>query len=376
MLRRDEEQIKSAKELLNKGRAILTEECGTGKTIITLLAARATNLPVYVCCQASVIDQWHKEAELVGLKKDIKVISYNKFPKVRRTLKGSGVFIVDEVHKMSKNWKQSDLLKSVRFFSSKNPYLWLLSATPSEHRPLDFYWLLKLVDGHRLSKEDFRIKFCGAYYHPYLRSPYGGKLLVDGKPTNIKELLGLFDSVSIKNAKRKLKVNKKVLLFPSTGIILPKFEETAKYRASMGHIKLSYIKKLVEKDRQVADNVLFFTWHRDITKGLAEFLGCKYIIGGQSARDRQDAISSGLKEGRLVVSLLAGGVGLNGLDSFSKCIFVELSYSPATDKQAYMRMVRDKKDREIEVVWCVTKDEHTFMVNNRKKDYLVGVGVI
>ena len=67
---------------------------------------------------------------------------------------------------------------------------------------------------------------------------------------------------------------------------------------------------------------------------------------------------------------MAGGQSINELSEFNTACFVELSWSPSIDQQAILRMCRTDKDKELMVYYLICDDEHTWMVNQGKENYL------
>lgn len=353
-------QLKAAEKLINLKKAILCEDCGIGKTMTALIACKKLNLKTYIVTPASNKSSWIKDAKILGFT-NYEVVSWAKLKD--NNWVGKGVFVVDEAHRCTK-WS-SLRTQAVYWFSRKNDYIFLLTATPSQHRPLDFYWLLKLCKVFTQSKDIFRLTFCGAYQRNIGRK----RILVDGVPTRIPELKALFDKVKIKEYDRKIDFNFKHIILNTPNKSKPEFNEIALFRKENGEEKLKEFKRLTTQK----SGAIFFTYHRSITKELAEFLGCPFIVGGQSTKERNLAIDEGVKKKTLVISIKAGGEAINGLDAFNTCYFLELTYSPLIDRQAILRMVRDENDATLYVNYFVSKDEHTYVVNNGKKIYLGGV---
>ena len=366
---RDKQQVKSVKELLEKKKAILTEDCGGGKTFEALYAGKKTGLPVYIVCPANVKAHWQETAD--KLKMEVEISSYNKIWATYKTWKKKGVLICDECHKgigQKEFWK-SNTIRAIFYLSRRCSYIFLLSATPSQHRPMDFYWLLKLTDAWEYDRDFFRHRYMSAYYNKNIRVR-GRPILLDGAVSNVKELVKIFDKVRIQNFKRKLKFKIKTIKAPDTGYEEPQFQDVALWRSLVGKIKLKWFKHYLKSRGLMKKRAIYFTHHREITIELAGFLGCDYIIGGQRATVRQKIFDNLDKHKKVVVSLKAGGEGINELDGFDTCFFVECNYSPLQDRQAVLRMARDKKTKVLYVNYFITKDEHTYAVNKRKHLYL------
>ena len=369
MTPRSEAQKASIKSLFEKKRAILSDDCGGGKTFIALYAAKQTGLPVTVICPAAVKPHWAEIAQKLGIAPQI--VSFNKCFDEFPTFK-FGTLIVDECHKGigQKEYRKSKCLKAIVDSAELSRYVFLLSATPSQHRPLEFYWLLKLCKMYSPGRAEFRKRYCGAYYDNRLRDCYGNPVLKDGPNTNTDELIKRFNFVNVRNFKKPVKIHITKIIGPPTGHEYPRFSKVAEWRAEVGRIKLEGFKKYIKAKNLLKKEAIFFTHHREITIELARFLGCDAVLGGQSEKIRKKIWKRLDKQKNIVVSLKAGGEGINELGSFSRAFFVESSYSPLIDKQAILRMSRGLDYKELYVSYFLTKDEHTYMCSENKEPYL------
>lgn len=354
-------QIEAANELVRRKRALLTEDCGIGKTMASLLAAQKTGSKTYIVCPAKNKKGFIKDASLIGFT-NYEICSWAMLKKTYKKWGRDGVFIVDEAHRL-KTWN-SERVKSVFYFQQRCKYLFLLSATPSQHTPTDWYWLFKLCYIWRGTRDEFIIKFNGGYYNPKIRRK-GRMIIQKGRLTNRKMFKALINRIKIKKYNRKIKFKIKRVLFPSTGHEKPKFEETAKFRMEVGTVKLKWFMKLKCKPKGI-----FFVHHRKIATKLGEYLKCPVILGGMTDKNHTKAIKKALQVGRIVISLKAGGEAINGLDKFESCSFLELSYSPLIDRQAILRMVRDENDAEVNVTYYIARNEHNLLIQNKKSEYL------
>lgn len=362
------QQQQSINKLFTKQKALLTEPCGSGKTLIALEAARRTNLPVYVVCPANVIPHWQAEATKLGM--TIKVASWNKIVDINLEWYKLpvGVLIVDEAHFLSGTGARS---KAVIRQSKRHPYRFLVTATPLVHRPVDLYWPLKLCGAMKLSREDYRIRYCGAYLSQIRRA--GRRVLIDGNATNQDELISIFNENRVEEVTLRSKILPIVQILPEIKMDKPAFEEVSEFRHELGIKKLDY---LIAQNRQW-ENGVYFTHHKDVTIRLAEHLKCGMVIGGQTLKQREKTLQKAQIDCKVVVSLSAGGQGINGLGHFNDCFFIETSYSPATDEQAYMRLLRGKEIiKTIKVVWLISEHENAYLVNLKKMDLYKGVKCI
>ena len=253
--------------------------------------------------------------------------------------------------------------------SKKAKYLILISATLSYNSPVDWYWPLKLCNVIDVTRDEFRIKFMGAF------QMIGKRYLMDTFPTNMKLLMKLIDKVEVyTGTDRNLTINKKLIKSKAKFNSAPKFEESSAVRKEVADIKYKFFKKYHEKGK-LSKRAVIFTHHIDLTKGIAELLGCKFISGEVKASDRQQILKDFnlQKTNYVVVSILCGGAGIN-IHNCDTCYFVELGFSPKVHEQAYLRLVRSEEDTEINVNYFILEEdtqseEHAKRVVDKKDNY-------
>ena len=370
------DQLAAAQQLIQKKKAFLKADAGTGKTIAGITMAQMLQLPTLVICSKSKITDWEAEAEALGFRKLV-AINYEAVSKLRQQLTNIKVVLIDECQNMGgyntlKGRASIDLARRV-------PYAVFISATPLKANPVNLYWPLKICGAYPYTKRDFRIRYCGAYPIPWKN------ILVDSKSvTNSTELLGILEKCTVKleHPKRIVEFDTNIIevdlgiaktrLDPKTSrqvLNTPAFEQTSEVRRQLGEIKLDLFKSYIKR-HGLESKAIFFTYHRDITTGLAEVLGCPYLIGGQTKAKRLKLLQNFIQadKGYLVLST---GIGSEGLNIFNckACYFLELSYSPATYKQACFRLVRSLDDAVIQVYYFKVKNEHADLLTTLREDY-------
>lgn len=357
---------KSQKEAINKIHnkkySILTNDCGTGKTVVGAYSAVLSEYIITIVCKAANRAKWK---ETMAWFPDAKVRIITSFAQVHKVeTKGfSGTLLIDEAHKMGGYTTRRG--RKIINLAKKADKMILLTATPSFKNPIDFYWYLKMCKVYRGTSDDFKIRYCSGFRLPMKT------FIVLGKPSNIDELKTMFKKLEVNTAKtRKLTLNIKRIFTKSHGLQNPLFEEVAEFRRLIAEKKLESFYRFIRLGK-LPKRCIIFTHHKKVTKKCTELLKCDMLIGGMTEKQRTKAVSdfeSG-KNNYLVISINAGGEGLD-IENCDTCFFLELSFSPMKDRQAFLRMARSEKDKVLNVNFFISKDEHTWRVNQGKTNYL------
>ena len=356
-------------DLMRKKRLCLLQAgCGFGKTITSLYAS--LGLKTLVVCPARVVDKFKSTAKALNhhLVSVISIEAITYRYKEHKTV-AYDCIIIDECHKLRHRGKpRTDRIARLAL---KCTYRFLLSATPSQNSPSDFYMSLRLLEAHRLDYNSFRIRYCGAYRIPHLTTG-----LIDGKPTNQNELFKLVNSVRIlAKDTRKLVLNYKIINLetPEYLTIPPKFEDTAKYNYSLGEFKTINFIRMIKKGL-IKGPAVIFMHHLQLINLVQKELNAPIIIG--KTKDKQAEINKFInnKEPFIIVGITAGGEGLD-IRGVSICYFVEYTYSPQTDRQAFLRLARDaspKSKKILDIHYLVTYNEHKSLIHDKKNEYFKG----
>lgn len=383
MIKLTPDQKEAVKQLKEKRKALLTNSCNGGKTIISLSVAKDLNVKTLIICQKAKMEDWLEEARALGNPLDkLTIVNYEKAHLIKEHFR---LVIVDESHNMGDYSTRKG--KAIIGHCKKASHNIFVSATPMKGKPTDLYWPLKLCGVYTSTKDSFRIAFCGAYY------PQGGRGLWDGKASNLEVLEALLREAEVFTSYniRKLKVHKTYINFP-VGIDerkvtktdkhgrsrkvfnVPEFEETSRARLEMAEKKLeafrayTYLGKLEKR-------AVIFTHHRFLTEEAAKLLGCPKIMGGISHKQRRkDLKRFNHKEiDYIVISLKSGSEGIN-IFGCNTCYFLELDFSPMTYKQAYQRLARTMEDTELKAFFFRGINEHADILEEKKKDLFKSMG--
>lgn len=239
-------QKEGVKFLLSNKKCILADGMGSGKSVQSIVASICTNVDkILIICPASVKSTWKRELRYYVDEKDITIVNGNNWGEttkftiinydildnfytvptenvieevvtkdennntitkiVTKTKKSTkkavieecmknsrlfqekfGCIIVDEVHRMVNN-------KSIRyqviddlFKRTRPPFRFLLTGTPMTNKPMNLYYILKLIDAEVTDDYRFYVKrYCGG---KEMKLRTGKKILIANDATNLDEL--------------------------------------------------------------------------------------------------------------------------------------------------------------------------------------------
>jgi SWI/SNF-related matrix-associated actin-dependent regulator 1 of chromatin subfamily A len=387
-------------QILN-GRALLSDDCGLGKTIEVLLWARHRRLTkVLVVCPASVLYKWQNEAkrwypemgdcvQVVAHTDDVitqpfNIMSYDIMTRKQLQLEGKYDLIVwDECVRLRSH-------KTKRFAAAKQvamgvPYIIGLSGTPILHRPMELYNILHLLNERAFNWYSYANRYCLTAKDGYK----GAK--------NLEELEDRLRGIMLRRFKREVSDQ----LPPFTRTVVPlRLEEGAmktyrhlfdedpvtireQFPNSKGYFVgaldwLGALRQYLERAR--AESVA--EWAEDFLDGsenrkLVIYCGFKAtvvaledklyqhgvakITGEVPNKQRQEIIDRWQNEMTERVMLLtdAGGEGIdlfgkNGIDC-STILFAGRQWSPAIEEQIEGRLDRTGQEYPVEAVYLVAE---------------------
>lgn len=239
-------QKEGVKFLLSNKKCILADGMGSGKSIQSIVASICTNVDkILIICPASVKSTWKRELMYYVDEKDITIVNGSNWGEttkftiinydildnfytvptenvieevvtkdennnivtklvtktkkstkkavIEECMKNSRLFqekfgcvIVDEVHRMVNN-------KSIRyqviddlFKRTRPPFRFLLTGTPMTNKPMNLYYILKLIDAEVTDDYRFYVKrYCGG---KEMKLRTGKKILIANDATNLDEL--------------------------------------------------------------------------------------------------------------------------------------------------------------------------------------------
>ncbi len=402
--------------LAPRERALLADEMGLGKTIQALVSI-PTDSPVVVIPPAAVKGVWLRECQ--KWRPDLKpkvlrgrgsfrwpgpgemfIINYDILPDDVSisengqpalfdvgfpTCQKGTVLIPDEAHSL----KNSKTKRTKRFRELSKTVLqnegkvWLLTGTPLLNRPQELWNVLLAAD---LARDAFGTfpQFCrvmggrsGAFGMVWdgQTTPEAPELLkkvmlyrkreevLPDLPTKIWEDI----EVPLDVATEKLcddfqkeygvdLLHARRVAESGNGAIA--FEAISKVRAAVATSKIAPLVEIVKTYEDAEEPVVVFCDHKAPGKVLEQRDGWAKIDGDTPPEKRTelvDAFQGGRLKG-LAVTIVAGGVGLT-LTKAHQCVFVNLNWTPALNKQAEDRLCRIGQTRGVVVKRLVADHE-------------------
>lgn len=402
-----EHQKAGVEFLLKNNRCILGDDMGLGKSITTVYAAlsmedRHKVLIVtlktlkynfakeisYLDDRVTVVDKKWQEAKFTivhydGLKKWKNEIEKGKF----------SILILDEAHKVRN--PKTQRTKFIMDFIKILPLvkIWLLTGTPIDNRPIDYFNLLKIIK-HPISKDwrNYVERYCAATINRW------GQWEVNGA-SNLEELHNLTQDTFL----RRLKTNVGIDL-PSKNRkpIFLELKNRKGYNQTIEDFKNKKYDQLVEEvgyegnveDVQVeqmtrlllhrqfcalekihdgsllelVDNILeendtnkiiIFTNFRKVIDGVCEHYGsemCSFIDGrildSKKRLDIMDDFNENPKKRINAINIAAGGTGLNGQGA-NYVIVNDMEWRPTSMLQAEDRAWRIGQKRDVTVLYPI-----------------------
>lgn len=333
-----------------------TSHVGTGKTIVACHLAKFLNRPVAVLCPKAVIPSWQRELAECGID-PLFVLNYEKVrtgktefmskrgKKIMKwNLPKDTLVLVDEVHKCKGPYTQNaQLLVSL---VTQGYSIHAMSATaaedPTEMRPIGFALGL-----HNLNKQEDGLKSWFGWMMQYgcMQNQWGAwelrkrgklsdlnkdmygknvkRLTVDDFPDSFKMNRVFVEPVSFTSASQIAKAYEKLN-------ITPEILDDYLINGSVGDsewvlVNLLRARQLAEalKAKDMADmakeyieqgnSVVLFVNFSETVDVLCGLIGCPAIVGGQSAKERQQIIDDFQNEKQfcVVVNIAAGGTGIS-----------------------------------------------------------------
>lgn len=354
-------QIEAARFLRKRRKGVLNTGCGTGKTIMALLASRG--LRTLVVCPPSLVIKWKNELEILRALPHfsegefrVKYVSqYNKKAIAKLSPSSIDCIIIDEAHGVLTWTKAKDLIQLCK----KTIYVYFLTATPLIHSPLDMYWILKICGGLSLDKRAFIMKYCAGtllYHKSNVAIPQGSSNQEEFKKIKDACSYSYFREENIEEkelnlGKSPIKSSASITSFSTEQAILGDF------KASDPRV-LKFLLKAVKKYKKVVVFFFFTDGGRSLHKKTRKF---SYIIDGKTSFPKRyeiiEEFTKSKKESILFLNYKSAGVGLD-IDNVKCCIFLDRTWSKKTDYQAYMRLYRFKRKGALKVFYLSYEDEH------------------
>jgi SWI/SNF-related matrix-associated actin-dependent regulator 1 of chromatin subfamily A len=390
-------QREGAAFLASKGRALLADEPGLGKTAQAITALRQLEVPYFlVICPASVVGNWKREIERWWPgNRGWNVISYDRATrdhgKVQWLAKG-GSLVVDEAH-----YAKSSTAKRTQAIFGKRcdgkggliecaSHCFLLTGTPMPNAPDELWPMLRAVmpesilgakTGKPLAYWPFTMRYCQT------RDDGFGIKIVGGK--NLAELKARISPFYMRRRKAEVLTDLPPLtidVLPLTAALplstlgearlaaealaargIDGLAELAPHVATLRRLTgLAKVAPMVEWVKDQLDGgmrkIVLFAQHREVIEGLAKGIATRHgaagtmtgfnevvtLTGASTQAQRQFAIDQFQDDKHggarvFIGQIQAAGTGIT-LTAASDLVFVESSWVPTENEQAAMRIHR------------------------------------
>jgi SWI/SNF-related matrix-associated actin-dependent regulator 1 of chromatin subfamily A len=382
-------QLQAAKFLLEKGKAILADEMGGGKTTSAIIAAYNIDGKKLVVCPASLKLNWKKEILLVDSTakigivngktitdltgNDWYIINYDILSKHLNSILATDFtsVIFDECHYIksidNSGKPTADRGKAALQISEKINNVYMLTGTPITNKTKDIFNSLKAIE-HPLSNKwmNFAMRYCGAY-----REQYGWNMDGSSNMSELHEKLQLYMMRRLKS--ELLELPEKIRSFIPVEINVKEYNSQYNdYMAerenmdkgiqlvklnALRHLlaiqkipaTLEQIENMVEQNKQI---VIFTCYQEVVNQILAKYPQAGKITGECSSIQRQNTVDN-FQDGKInivVCNIIAAGVGLT-LTASDTVIFNDFDWTPANHAQAEDRIHRIGQNKKCNIYY-------------------------
>lgn len=375
-------QYTAIKFLLHrKGRGLIADEMGTGKTVMGLSWAKYKNLfPILIIVPATIKIQWRREYRKWKDKKENIEILSGKTPHplskktsyiinwdilsnwVKELLKIDFTLVIgDEIQAIGN--PKSLRSKAFKSLGKKAPEIVPLSGTPIRSNPRQFFPILNLLSPALFPNE-------WKYLHRYCGPKHNGFGWDYKGCTNGEELHDLVSKVMIRRSKEDVvkdlpKMTKVVVPLDDVSLaVYLKLEEkmkdefaitTNKNRLkqmfddlanSAFEAKKKSVVKWIETFIATGEKLLVGAYHRKVVEFLSDVFKtqCVTIYGKTTSSQREKAKENFINNENvrmLIGNIQSAGVGIDGLQKVcSNSATVELCWTPTDHEQFEARLHR------------------------------------
>jgi len=381
--------------------ALLADQMGLGKTAQAITAARQIGAEkIGVICPASVRAQWEQQFSKWWPAGDfyLGVQSYDSAREAEPSaIPRYDVLVLDEAHYLKNPTVEPEKDEDnsltgrtvaatgrVRAVYGKGGWahhadrIWALTGTPAPNNVSELWTHLYILGRTKLGYEEFVRRFCKTVVGDW------GPRIVGAR--NVEELRGLLDGFMLRRFKDDVLPDLPPIRWdtvtldgrddislpndlaaelehhvaedtnPLSGVRLEPEGHIATARRELGIKKIKPAAELIRDEIAGGlDKLVVFAYHRDVIWGLTEALGSFGIgavsyHGGHSDTERARTVECFMNEPACQVAVVqydAGGTGLDGLQVAANALFVEWSWTPATNVQAAMRLHRIGQNRGV-----------------------------
>lgn len=286
-----------------------------------------------------------------------------------------------------------------------------LSGTPMPNRPVELYPLISKHAPHALNFLDphrFGVQYCGGYEAEYGWDYTGNSNLeelhkiLSRNYMSVKRKRDCLDMpkklppkiIYIEDERGELKKDEMMLLqkMKITDIIAIETARNAKFkqrvedmlednpnmggfgfiselRKMLGLSKVAASVKVIKEIMEDRDKLVVFCWHKEVADQLRRDLLCfnpLVVYGGMKMSLRHNhvhAFQNDPKHRIIILNIQAGGVGIT-LTKSSLVAFVERSWVPADNDQAFDRIDRIGQEEEVESISFIVKNSLDHLLLN------------
>lgn len=352
---------------------------GAGKSVVATFAAKIisniTNCKVLCIVPPSLKDNW--QVELEDMQLTAETYSYAKMPNID-DIQGKFFLIFDESH-MYQNATAKRTKKMLELASEDRCVgLIHLSGTPMRNgQPKNLYPLLKSTE-HEIARNrsKYEIRYCDGHVSGLGFWDNSGATNLEELHTKIANLVfrrdrkDCLDLPEFSRIFQEIELEPQELKIYKENLKLAKEEyerrlEEGEIKSGGEHLvllgqarKYSSIAKVpatleITNEFLNANNqVIIFTWYKEVAEKLAKSLKCRTITGDTPQKDRQpfvDEFQRGDKK-VIVCTFGAGGQGLN-MQAADYLVLVDRDHVPAYYEQAEGRAWRQGREKPVTSVW-------------------------
>lgn len=389
-----------------KGRAIIGDEPGLGKTIQVLgyIANNPDIKKVLVVCPATLKYNWYnetrkwlpanantvavlesKKVNLLYKETRVHIINYDIVSAWKEVLANHkfDLLVLDEAHYL-KN-PTAKRTKAIKFLSKKIKKIIPLTGTPAVNRPIELYNAISLV-APTLFPSYFQ------YAHRYCNAHHNGFGWDFSGSCREEELHTKLANIMIRRKKEDVleelpdkrysyipfKLNKNCEYYKADKDFLNWIKETKGNKAvktvsqAIFLTKITYLRKLaveavledsiawIKDFLETGEKIIVFAIHKDIISILQnEFKKkCVVVDGSTSLPNRQKAVTDFQNKKEITVfigNIQAAGVGIT-LTAASTVVFLELPWTPGELEQASDRCHRIGQKNAVNIYYLLGQD--------------------
>lgn len=302
-------------------------------------------------------------------------------------LENFGCVIIDEAHKLSNNTSIrykviSDFLKR-----SKIPYVFLLTGTPLTNRPMNLYYILKLIDADVTRDYQYYVeRYCDGRT---MRLKTGKEITLSGGATNLDELKEKIKHVYIRRLLSEMsdmvEKNIETRYYDLSATQMQRYEElwdeyvsaqmeqgnedSEDYRQLVeGILVRQYLaKEMISNTTQLVDEkledgekvIIICTFTEEINE-LKKYYGNKCVVydGKMSLKQKDKAEHEFMNNPKIKVfigQIIACSVGLT-LTAAHTLVFNSYSWVAADNKQAEDRIYRLNQTQDVTCIYQLFND--------------------